>query len=276
MLWRRLWRKELRMVWRLKKDARSSFLVGTAHFSPHSFRKCLTRLIMESEAALFEGPLDPSSMERVVAAGIQEQNANHFLNELDAKTLSTIAKVLGPEAPRLAAFHALQPVLEPKTFLDGTIGTMKPWMAFFAIYTAYLRKNGWKHSVDMEAYQIANELGKKVVFMETIEEQIQVLESLSCQQMTDFLRRIDSWHSYTGDFMRWYLDGNLATIAGNPYGFPTRNPHVIDRRDAIFCEKMQEYLERGRAAVFVGVPHVVGVSRILAAEGYAVEKDCRI
>jgi uncharacterized protein YbaP (TraB family) len=271
MFWRQIWRKKLRMVWRVRKHSRESFLVGTAHFSPYSFRESLTLLLKESVYALFEGPLDPSSMEKVVAAGMQGQNTDTILNELDAKTLGTVAKVLGLGGPGQQFLLDLQwPT--PKTCLDQTLGAMTPWMTFFSVYTAYLQKNGWKHSVDMEAYAIAKELGKTVVFMETIEEQIEVLETLSRTQIADFLRRIDSWPAYTRDFMRWYLQGDLAQIARNPYGFPTRNPRVIDRRDAIFCEKMLPYLVRGGAAVFVGAPHVSGIRRILVDAGYAVDQ----
>jgi hypothetical protein len=251
-----------------------SFLVGTAHFSPYSFRTSLTNLLKETQYALFEGPLDPSSMEKVVAAGTQGENSDTILDELDAKTLGTVATVLGLGGPGQKLLLNLQgPVPTPKTCLTEALGAMTPWMTFFSIYTAHLRKNGWKHSVDMEAYAIAKELGKNIVFMETIEDQIEVLETLSREQIADFLRRIDSWPTYTRDFMRWYLRGDLAQIARNPYGFPTRNPWVIDRRDAIFCEKMQPYLERGGAAVFVGVPHVAGVRRILMDAGYAVDQN---
>jgi uncharacterized protein YbaP (TraB family) len=272
MFWGQIWRKKLRMVWRVRKHVRESFLVGTAHFSPYSFRTSLTHLLKESEYALFEGPLDPSSMEKVVAAGMQGQNSNTILDELDENTLQAVMKVLGLCRP-VFSLGLQGPMLTPKNCLAETLGSMTPWMSFFSIYTAYLQVNGWKHSVDMEAYAIAKELKKTVVFMETIEEQIEVLETLSREQIADFLRRIDSWPTYTRDFMRWYLGGDLAQIARNPYGFPTRNPWVIDRRDSIFCEKMQPYLERGGAAVFVGVPHVAGVRRILMDAGYAVDQN---
>jgi hypothetical protein len=262
------------MVWRVRKNSRNSFLVGTAHFSPYSFRESLTCLLNESEYALFEGPLDPSSMEKVVAAGTHGQRADSILDELDAKTLGTIAAVLGLSGSGQSSLLNLNgPVPTPKTCLYQTLGAMTPWMTFFSIYTAYLKNKGWKHSVDMEAYTIAQELGKSILFMETIEDQIEVLETLSRQQIIDFLRRIDSWPTYTNDFMRWYLRGDLAHIARNPYCFPTRNAWVIDRRDAIFWEKMQPYLERGGAAIFVGAPHVVGVRRILIDAGYAVDQN---
>jgi hypothetical protein len=253
---------------------RESFLVGTAHFSPYSFKGSLSRLLKESEYALFEGPLDPSSMERVVAAGMAGENTDSFLDELDAKTIEAVAQVLGLGGSGQTFLFALPGTARTlRAYVAQTLGDMKPWMTFFSIYTAYLRRNGWKHSVDMEAYTIATELGKTVVFMETIEEQIQVLETVSRRQIVDFMRRIDSWPSYTRDFMRWYLNADLAQIELNPYGFPTRTPRLIDCRDTVFCERMQPYLERGGAAVFVGAPHIPGVRRILMDAGYEVDDE---
>ena len=56
---------------------------------------------------------------------------------------------------------------------------MKPWLAFFTLWSDYLKRLGWKYSVDLEGYQIAREMGKKIIFLETIDEQIQVLQSIS-------------------------------------------------------------------------------------------------
>lgn len=273
MFWKRFWSKKLRMIWRVQKDSRTSFLVGTAHFSLYSFKTCLTRLLRQCECAIFEGPLDPSSMKQVVEAGTQEDGTGGILDYLDEQTLRTIANVIDLGVPARRSFLVLgTPPLAPQTHLAHTLGTMKPWMAFFGIYSAYLKKKGWTHSVDLEAFSIANNLRKNVVFMETIEEQVEVLDAVSCEQMADFLKRINSWNAYSRDFMRWYVDGNLTEIARNPYGFPTRNPQVIGRRDEIFVERMAPYLERGDAAVFVGIPHVVGIERMLLEAGFSVEQ----
>jgi uncharacterized protein YbaP (TraB family) len=157
-----------------------------------------------------------------------------------------------------------------KSFARSLVKGMTPWMAFFTLYYRFLEKNGWKYSVDMEAYGLALEMGKNVVFLETIEEQIDVLESVSQPQIIDFLRRIHHWDSYTRDFVKWYLEANLEKIWSNPYRFPTRSPLIIEDRDAIFYERMQQYVREGDAAVFVGVPHVVGIMRMLAADGYEI------
>ena len=71
---------------------------------------------------------------------------------------------------------------------------MKPWLAFFTIWSSYLKANGWKYSVDMEGYNVAEELDKPIVYLETIEEQIKVLENLSKQRIVYFLNQVDQWH----------------------------------------------------------------------------------
>jgi uncharacterized protein YbaP (TraB family) len=273
MFWRRFREKKLRMIWRVTKDSRTSFLVGTAHFSLYSFRNCLTELLKHSECAIFEGPLDPASMDKVVAAGKLADGTGGILDYLDEDTLRTIANVIDVGGPSHRSLLGIGvPIPAAHASLAQTLSGMKPWMAFFGIYSAFLREKGWKHSVDLEAFEIATELGKNVVFMETIEEQVEALESVPWEQMADFLKRISSWDKYTRDFMRWYLDGALAKIARNPYGFPTRTPRIIGRRDEVFCERMAPYLERGSAAVFVGIPHVVGIGRILGQAGYVVQQ----
>ncbi len=139
MFWQRFRYKELRMIWRVRKGARASFLVGTAHFSPYSFKKSLTRLLKESESALFEGPLDASSMEQVVTAGRQEPNpSGSILDDLDSKALDIIANVLDLKVPGYASFPGLEPAPTPKTFVTQILSTMKPWMVFFSIYHGVL------------------------------------------------------------------------------------------------------------------------------------------
>jgi len=259
------------MIWRVEKGGRRSFLVGTAHFFPYSFKNSLSHLLRDSRTVLFEGPLDQHSMEMVRNAGFQEESDDDLIHELDEATVASITKAIAAPIPAGTSSLGLRLLISiSSTSLHTLVKGMKPWMAFFTIYSRFLEKNGWKYSVDMEAYGIARKMGKKVVFLETIDEQIQVLESLSREQIINFLKRIDHWKSYTRDFVQWYLDADLEKISRNPYGFPTRSPWVIEHRDNVFCERMVQYLKEGNAAAFVGSPHVAGISRMLSDDGYEV------
>ena len=82
---------------------------------------------------------------------------------------------------------------------------MKPWLAFFRIWSNYLQKNGWSYSVDLEGFDIAGQLGKEIVFLESIEEQIKVLENLSRERIIEFLKKVDRWPEMARDYASFYL-----------------------------------------------------------------------
>ncbi len=257
----------------MEKNGRRSFLVGTAHFFPYNFRTSISKLLKQVEMVLFEGPLDEASMSKVVNAGLQGDGSDCILDELDEATVAKIAKILAPVDSGGGFPTGLESLLSvPNPSIRSMIEGMKPWMAFFSIYSGFVLNKGWKYSVDMEVFHLARTMGKDIVFMETIEEQIEVLDTISRPQIIDFLKRIDQWENYTRDFVKWYLEADSEKIHSNSYGFPTRSPSVIDQRDRLFCERMLSYLEHGNAAVVVGVPHVTGISRLLAADGYEIQK----
>ena len=144
-------------------------------------------------------------------------------------------------------------------------------MAFFTLWTSYLEIKGWRYSVDLQAYEAAKAMNKEIVFLERIEEQIQVLETLSLDKIRDFLSRAEHWDGYVKEYVKRYLKGDLDGLLSLSIGFPSRTPTVIEQRDEILFERMLPYVERGNAAAFVGAPHVRGIRPMLLREGYSVE-----
>ena len=161
--------------------------------------------------------------------------------------------------------------LEEESPAYTLIKGMKPWLAFFTIWTHFLEKNGWRYSVDYEGYCIASEMGKAIVFLESIEEQIKVLESLSHERIVHFLTQADQWDAYTKAYVKGYLSGNLDRLKSVGLGFPSRHHAVIDRRDLILFERMFNYIEQGDAVAFVGAPHIRGISRMLRRKGFQIK-----
>jgi hypothetical protein len=221
---------------------------------------------------MFEGPLDPDSMAKVVKHGIDNQSSYHIFDDLDRQSIDRITRELAPQCRGRNTFFILNlGKFKVENPLYEMVKGMKPWLAFFTIWSNYLEKNGWKYSVDLEGYTLAEGLGKKIVFLETIEEQIQVLESLARDRIIDFLKRIDQWHELAQDYVKCYLAGDLEQIKSKGLRLPSRHHSVIDHRDKIFCEKMVEYLEQGNTVAFVGAPHVPGVSELLGEDGYQIK-----
>jgi uncharacterized protein YbaP (TraB family) len=148
---------------------------------------------------------------------------------------------------------------------------MKPWLAFFTLWSTYLKRNGWKYSVDMEGFSVATELGKKIVFLETIEEQIKVLENISSEKIMVFLKQADRWEVFADDYVKSYLKGDLDKLRLSGVRFPSRHYTVINHRDKIFYERMRNELELGKVVAFLGAPHLKGMSHLLLADGYQVQ-----
>lgn len=272
MFFRKSKEKEMKMVWEVKKENKRSYLVGTAHFFPYSFRTSLSRYIKDARAVLFEGPLDGDNMAKVVNAGTGE-NTTHLFDRLDKQTIERISEALVPVCRGKSSFLFFNPrTLREENPVYEMIKGMKPWLAFFTIWSQYLERDGWRHSVDYEAYMLAQEMDKDVVFLETIEEQIKVLEGLSLEKIRYFLERVDQWNEYAQEYVKSYLNGDLENLKSTWSRFPTRHTAVIGDRDEILYKRMLAYLEKGDAVTFVGAPHLRGIGHLLGTDGYEVHK----
>ena len=273
MFFRKSKEKEMKMIWEVKNGKKKSYLVGTAHFFPYSFRTSLSRYLKDARAVLFEGPLDKHNMAKVVNAGTEE-NTTHLFERLDKRTVDRLSEAVLPVCRSKSSFLFFNPrTLREENPVYEMIKGMKPWLAFFTIWSNYLERNGWRHSVDYEAYTLAQEMDKDVVFLETIEEQIKVLESLSFERIQFFLEKVEQWSEYAQEYVRSYLDGDLENLKSMWGRFPTRHSAVIGDRDEILYKRMLVHLEKGDAIAFVGAPHLRGIGDLLRADRYEISKE---
>jgi uncharacterized protein YbaP (TraB family) len=272
MLFKKSKQKKLKMIWQVQKNGNVSQLVGTAHFFPYSFRSALHRCLQNARIVMFEGPLDEDSMARVRQAGMDTESSYHLFDELDDQTIAGITGALIPICRMRNSTQFFQYCKDDlrKTVYDLVKG-MQPWLAFFTLWSTYLQRNGWKYSVDMEGFSIAQELDKKVVFLESIEEQIKVLQNISHEKIIHFLKQTDDWETLADNFVKSYLKGDLEKLRLSGIRFPSRHHTIIDHRDEIFFERMQTELARGNVVAFLGAPHLKGMSRLLLAAGYQVQ-----
>lgn len=262
----------MKMIWKVNENNHQSYLVGTAHFFPYSFKTSLSQYIETAQTVILEGPLDEESMAKVVEAGCLEDKNFSLFSALDRRTVSRITEALLPSCRNKNLLYTLNfQKGRMENPINDLIKGMKPWLAFFTIWSRYLKRNGWSYSVDLEGYVIASELGKHIVFLETIEEQIKVLESLSYDRIIEFLKQVDSWDKFSQEYLKCYLDGNLSKLKSMRLGFPSRHHSIINHRDDIFYERMTPYLKQGDVIAFVGAPHVRGLSRMLKESGYHIE-----
>ncbi|MDR2055703.1 MAG: TraB/GumN family protein, partial [Desulfovibrio sp.] len=144
------------------------------------------------------------------------------------------------------------------------------WSVFFTLYYAFLERHGWKQSVDLEAWEIAREMGRHVIGMESVEEQIASLESVPVDRILRFLKASGDWTRRMKQSRAAYLDGDLKRLLDTGTEFPTRTGAVIETRDQRFRERMLPWIEQGRTAVFVGTAHMLNLEDMLRGDGFEV------
>jgi hypothetical protein len=260
------------MLWGVHKLGKTSYLVGTVHFFPFSFRKTLTGLITEVDRVFLEGPLDESSRQQVVAKG-SRGDSSALLRALDPDTIRRINIALSPGKAGFHRVNLFLPLFHSKTIeFPSCIEGLQPWMAFFNTWVQYLRQRGWDYSMDLDAFHIAGKLAKSVCFLESIQEQIEALEGIPVERIIAFFKDIKNWDRYIEQHIRFYLKGDLAGWPGATMGFPTRCASILDQRDPILFERMRGPLAEGNTAVFVGIPHVRAIRPLLLEDGFHVEQ----
>jgi uncharacterized protein YbaP (TraB family) len=264
--------KHLKTVWRVERDGRVSLLVGTAHFSPYSFKKALIRLIQGVETVLFEGPLDEQSMARVVQYGQQGENTPSLYEAIDPSAIKEINRQLVARLNTSATAGTYLDLIRPKTLdlLESYTRGVRPWMAFFAIWSAFLN---WNHSMDVEAFHIAQKLGKKIQYLETIEDQLAALDGIPFERIVNYLKHIDHWKAHQEVFLKAFLKGDLHKFLSMTGEFPSRCDSILTKRNPIFFERMKTFFEERKTAAFVGVAHVPGIREMFLDQGYRVIQE---
>jgi uncharacterized protein YbaP (TraB family) len=265
--------KELKTVWKIAKDGRTGFLAGTAHFFPYRLKKSLESYIQSTKVVLFEGPLDDQSMNRVVEQSLKAEEATTLYEALDGQTIRKIRKLMGHLFRKSDSLSLILPFTSRgQDPLLVHFQSRSPWMAFFQIWSNFLKERGWKHSVDLEAWQIATQLGKEIIFLETIEEQIAGLAGIPWERFVQFFKKIDQWEEMFKTHADLYLQGEIETLLAATNEFPSRCPAIVERRDPVMFERMKGYFTKGEVIAFVGTAHIPGIQDRFRAEGYTIRQ----
>jgi uncharacterized protein YbaP (TraB family) len=264
--------KRLRTVWRVGKNSTFSFLVGTAHFSPISFRTALTKLVQGSETVLFEGPLDQESMAGVARYGSRGEDTPSVYEALDPAVIREINRQLADRSGRATMAGSFLDLINVKTsgFLEQHARGVRPWMAFFTTWSAFLN---WKHSMDVEAFHIARTLGREIAYLETIEDQLNALDGIPFERIVNYFNRFQQWSTHRERFSKIFLEGNLQNTLSVTGEFPTRCESIIGKRDPIFFQGIKASFEKGRTTAFVGVGHIPGIRKMFLEEGYRITQE---
>lgn len=255
------------VFWRIDKpNIPASFILGTLHSqdrqATHPSPQARLRLA-QSERLLIEVEPGPQSNATYLKAMFQR----------DGQSLEdALPKPLYKRLSRIATDYGLPPEQLPQ---------LKPWAAF-----SYIGRpkpvNG--PTLDQVIYEMAVQMGKSVVGLETMAELIASLNSISHADQITILKDSICNHArivrQSKTLLEMYVAGDLAAmVAFNNQ--PHHDEAVFDRfmqavlydRNQRLFERMQPYLERGGNFIALGALHLPeekGLLALIEAAGYHV------
>ncbi|MBM4278163.1 MAG: TraB/GumN family protein, partial [Deltaproteobacteria bacterium] len=214
--------------------------------------------------------------DRVVHYGQQGKTTPSVYEALDPETIRAINKQLSAQANSQSLSTAVSylDMIHPMSsdFLELHTRGVRPWMAFFTIWSAFLN---WKHSMDVEAFHLARQLGKKIEYLETLEDQLEALDGIPFDRIVNYLNQFSHWKVHKELYLKAFLEGDLPKFFSMTGEFPTRCESILKKRDPIFFEKMKTFFPKGRTVAFVGVAHIPGIRKMFLDEGYQATQEER-
>jgi hypothetical protein len=229
-------------------------------------------LIRNATAVMFEGPLDAASLARIAEYGRQGRSAPALLEAVTPESIHAIERILHDRLDKTTGGTWLLSLVKGKpVYLEAFTRGVRPWAAFFSIWQTCL---GWNHSVDLEGYRIACRLGRPIRFLETLDEQLSVLDNIPLDRFARHLNDVSHWDEYRKEYVKSFLDGDLAALMTLTARFATRGAVVVGARDQVLFDRMKPSIEGEGALAFIGFPHVPGVTRLLLDDGYSVTQVC--
>lgn len=258
------------LLWRVDKSGfESSYLFGTIH----SEDTRVTRL----------SPVVQKHFEHAASLTLEvTMNAAtilHALTGMYLKPSQSLDKLIDAKE-----YQHLIKVLKEYGMPEDAVKRLKPW-ATMVIISMPKPKTGI--FLDRLLEEKAKKSNKPVYGLETAEEQIQSMDTLSLEKQVILLKETLSYMDKMPDILeklhKLYLAGDLvAMLKFSKDYMRSEDPktqaisdefmtHLVDERSLRMVERMQERLQEGNAFIAVGALHLPGeqgIIRLLEQRGY--------
>lgn len=166
------------------------------------------------------------------------------------------------------------------------VHAMKPWLTSLTLSTLFLQQAGFDAAagVDMHFHERAAGTGKRIIGLETIDDQLDALDGLSDDAQTALLRstlaELDSSAVMLDKTTALWQRGDAEALAAmnteSMRGQPELVERLLDQRNRRWVPQIESLLRGGEPAmVIVGVAHLVGegsVVELLRERGYRITR----
>ena len=258
------------LLWKIDGQglSRASYVVGTVHSrDARAFRQVprLLEVMCGQDAVAGELDLTGSMAASLDLATAMMMPAGKQLSDL----------YTGPEFKRVQ--KSIQDHLGPMSMMAERI---KPFFLMALLSETAMRADSGL-VLDQYLEQKAKEMGKDVLGLETVQEQMEAVNDLPLQEQADMLYDLVRHDLYRADMERMMeayasqdLDQltSIATLGGLSEVFSTR---LLTDRNQVMSQRMDSLMQEGRTFLFaVGAAHLPkgdGLIAILRDMGYRVD-----
>lgn len=240
-------------------------LVGTMHFRLASEEDVPVGLrILMRESTAFAMEVDPD--------GFNREAVRSRLRLAPGQDLRTM---LSPWH-----FRKLMQQFAPTGLNPDQVATIKPWL--FGLLGANAK--AFEHVLDGYLRRQAIEAGKRMVYLESVEDQISALDGGTLPEKVEMLRRNlespDLQDDALSALVEAYKDGELDAVRGLVFDdellrrYPRYYEALFDKRNAKWLPQIERLFAQERAVTAVGLGHMLGpkgLIQMLKDKGYRVD-----
>jgi uncharacterized protein YbaP (TraB family) len=259
------------LLWEVSKPGKpSSYLFGTIHSEAPEvvkFARPVKEAFDASRSVILEMLMDMDAMMYSSTAMLMMDGRS--LSDLTGRRLFTQAAA----------------AIKSRGIPEVVLERMKPWAV---AVTLSMPAPETGQVMDVILYQEALQDGKQVYGLETVREQLDVFELMSEEDQVELLKdarasfpEIDAMHA---ELLAAYRQRDLAGLmaineasmqAGNQRLAEDFQQRLISDRNFRMYERMQQYLQQGKAFVAVGALHLPGqdgLLQLLEQGGYTIRR----
>ena len=239
-----------------------SYLYGTIHVKDKRAFE-----FMDSVLPAFE-KCDITALE----VDLSQENILELSQRMIIPDNGTLHDLFTPEE-----YDIIKTVVEETTGMDVSFfDRLKP-IAILSLILNFQFANDVDVSVDEYFYSKANDSGKKIIGIETFEEQLEVLDSIPNSFIIDYFKDIDSAKDDLEEIIELYRKADLEKlfkVMQRDKSMVMLQKDMVTDRNIKMAGRISELIREQSAFIAVGAGHLPGkkgIIRLLKEEGYKVE-----
>ena len=268
-------RSNKQFLWEVESPQNTIYLLGSIHLlrkTDYPLSQSFQDAFDDAETVVFEVNLADSSSHRTQTLILQKARPDQG---------ESLQASLSPETYDLAQQSASELGLPIAAF-----NQLEPWTFALTLVSFKLQRLGFesRHGVDRHFFEQATKAKKDIIALETLEEQLDLLDQLSAEEQEKFVHQtvldLDNLEPILGTLVDAWKSGDITALEHLLFNsfqeYPELKAKFFDERNQRWVQQMEPWLQDDQDyLIVVGAGHLVGensVIQLLQEKGYMAEQ----